>query len=84
MALRTAASPTHEVSCRDRRSDRGKPFNEKEGSVRDRIQRGLVGLWMGVGLGVVLCMVGFDWAAGMSLCGVVVGRIEADAADTLW
>ena len=31
MALRTAASPAHEVACRGRRSDRGKPLREREG-----------------------------------------------------
>ena len=31
MALRTAASPTHEVACRGRRSDRGTPLREREG-----------------------------------------------------
>ena len=31
MALRTAASSTHEVACRGRRSDRDTPVREKEG-----------------------------------------------------
>ena len=31
MALRTAASSTHEVACRGRRSDRDTPLREREG-----------------------------------------------------
>ena len=33
MALRTAASPAHEVACRNRRSDVGRPLREREGGV---------------------------------------------------
>ena len=34
IALRTAASPTHEVACRDRQSDRGRPLRDHEGGGR--------------------------------------------------
>ena len=33
MALRTAASPAHEVACGNRRSDCGKPLRERDGGV---------------------------------------------------